>query len=291
MPYFSVSGIDGVVRKLHYHERGDGDILFLLHGWYQNSLEVFSPYIDHFSKNYKVIVPDLPGHGLSYRDKSSDFSIEDSYSAIVRLLEHLKGESATIHIVGCSLGAYLALKIAIENPDLVENVVLVSLFLDFKQNELEIESLIKLSPLALRLALWAKVRKDLFPFDARKSPFWVYNGKMPGRWRHFRQKMDNHPLYAARGYINSFLTASLLEVVKENSLPTLLIYGQKDRQTPRDFATSLANKMTRAKLQVIDHSGHSVYLTKSTEVIKFVDEFLKENQKRRFQWLNMFWKR
>ncbi|MES0491045.1 MAG: alpha/beta hydrolase [Leptospirales bacterium] len=291
MPNFSVTGSDGVLRNLHYHERGDGDILFLLHGWYQNSLEIFSPYIDHFSNKYKVIVPDLPGHGLSYNDKSIAYSIDDACSAIVSLLEHLKAESTTVHIVGCSLGAYIALKIAIENPDLVENVVLISLFLDFKQNELEIEKLTRLSSLPLLIALWLKARKGSFPFDGRKLRFWQYNGKMPSRWRHFLQKMENHSLYAARGYISSFLRSSLIPGVEKNSQPTLLIYGQKDSQTPRDFATSLANKMTSAKLQIVDHSGHSVYLTKPNEVIKLIDEFLKENRKRRFQWLNKFWKR
>jgi len=291
MAYLTYEDKNGVTKRLYFIDRGKGDILFLIHGWYQNSEECYQPYIEHFSAKYRVIAPDLPGHGKSYKSTEFNFSIQDSIQAMVTLIKHFKNEGATVHIAGASLGSYIALKIAIDYPDLIQCVVLISTLVDFKISEYEIDKLLKLNTIILYISLRYRSMQEKFPFDGRKSEYWRIDGKMPGKIEHYNQKMKNHPLHAARGYLKSFLNRTLLNDLPKNSKPVLLIYGKRDKLTPADFAESLARKMPRAVLRIIGNSGHNVYLTKPNEVIQHMEDFLQEHKKRSFKWLNMFWRR
>ena len=274
--------------KLHYEDRGSGDIVFLLHGWYQSANECFAGYIDHFAEKYRVIAVDLPGHGKSSKNKTDHYSLPNSRESLIRFLETLTKDTGPVKLIGCSLGAYIGLQIAIERPDLVESLVLISTFLDFRQDELEMETMLKLSTPALRWTLWKRSRRGQFPFESRRSIHWSVKGKKPNKYRHYKQKMENHPAYAALGYIKSFLRSSVMERFTEINLPTLIIYGRHDSLTPHDFATSLARKMPRAKLHIVERAGHNVYLTHPKKVCRLTSEFLQENKKRKFQWMHLF---
>ena len=298
MPYFSIPSQTGQAaaekRRIYYSDQGEGEILIFLHSWYQTGQEAYLPYIEHFCKNYRVIVPDLPGHGKSYRKLNEDFTFEQMTEELVHFIEHFKeevGESVGISLVGSSMGSYLALLMALNQPQLIENLMLISTMIDFKVNELEIESMLSRSPVVMRANLLYRAKKKIFPFDAGKSPYWQKQGQAPGWYQHYRQKTELHDLHDARIYMNLFLKSSLVEEIPKNTHPTLLIYGKRDFLTPEDFAASLARKMPTAVLRIVDSVGHNLYLTHPEKVIPLLEEFLDENKKRRFRWLNMFWRR
>jgi pimeloyl-ACP methyl ester carboxylesterase len=70
-----------------------------------------------------------------------------------------------------------------------------------------------------------------------------------------------------------------------------MIYGENDRLTPTDFAGSVASRMPRGVLRIVESSGHLVYLKRPDRVCKLMDEFLEEHKKRYFGWLKMFFRR
>ena len=74
--------------KVNYELYGNGDkTIVLLHGWGQN-IEMMKPIGDNFSKNYKVLIPDLPGFGKS--DEPSDiWTMYDYADFIHELIEKL----------------------------------------------------------------------------------------------------------------------------------------------------------------------------------------------------------
>jgi len=95
-----------------------------LHG-ITESRRYWLPRILPLSERFRLIVPDLPGFGMSpkpFTDYTPDFFID----SIEALLEQ-EAPGATLAILGHSLGALLALEFAARHPQRVERLVLLSL--------------------------------------------------------------------------------------------------------------------------------------------------------------------
>jgi len=294
MPYFLPAHYNKTFsdeESVFYYDVGQGDILFMIHSWYQNGMECYGNYIDHFSERYRVVVPDLPGHGRSSKARSLEYSVEHTTRILKELLKMLRKEKVQIHLIGASVGSFIGMKIALESPELVDNLILISPMLSFKASTNSIRKLLKLPGFMLKLDLLYRAYIDKFPFNARKSRYWNINGEIPGKLAHYKQKMLNHPIHCARSFLNSFLPHSLEDIYHTNTKPTLFIYGGKDQLTPEDFAHSLARKLPRAVLRVVEDGGHYLFVKKDRDVIKLIGEFLEQHRKRPFRWLSVFWKR
>lgn len=293
MPFFEIKDQQGNAtgKKIFYAEKGEGDLLIFLHSWYQAGQNTFAPYIEHFSQNYRVVIPDLPGHAQSYRTLPSNFTLEMAAKELSSMVKEIQGESKTVTLIGASMGSHIALCMGLNSPETFDHLVLISAMVDFKVNEYRIEQTLALSGAPIRAALLWKALKGRFPFDGRHAKYWMRDKTTPGKFAHFRQIMKMHSIHDAKAYLKSFLTATLREEVSQNELPTLMIYGKRDKLTPSDFRASMAKKMPRAMLRIHEGAGHNLYLNRPKEVIEMIDEFLEEHKKRKFRWLSMFWKR
>jgi pimeloyl-ACP methyl ester carboxylesterase len=109
-------------RAVSYIEAGEGPVLLLIHGIAgncQNWREVIEP----LAHRHTVIVPDLPGHGVS-EPGGGDYSIAALAAGLRDLLFVLGHERATV--VGHSLGGGVAMQLGYQFPEMVERLVLVS---------------------------------------------------------------------------------------------------------------------------------------------------------------------
>jgi pimeloyl-ACP methyl ester carboxylesterase len=113
----TVNGIE-----LAYQLFGEGEPLVLLHGGF-GSVEMFGPNVDALAAGRRVIGVDLQSHGRSpAADRPMRFeTIADDIAALIR---HLGLEKADL--MGFSLGGGVALRTAIQHPDVVDRLVLVS---------------------------------------------------------------------------------------------------------------------------------------------------------------------
>jgi pimeloyl-ACP methyl ester carboxylesterase len=116
----AVAHVNGV--DIAYQVFGTGAPLVLLHGGF-GSVEMFGPNVDLLAAGRRVIGVDLQSHGRSPAvDRPMRF--ETMADDVAALLTKLKVERAAI--MGFSLGGAVALRTAIQHPDLVERLVLVS---------------------------------------------------------------------------------------------------------------------------------------------------------------------
>jgi len=109
--FFEASGV-----RLHYTDEGRGEPVVLAHGFAVNAdLNWRLPgLIDKLTPHYRVIALDLRGHGLSGKPHEAvSYGVEMAQD-LVRLLDHLHIEKA--HLVGYSLGGFIALKAAVTHP-------------------------------------------------------------------------------------------------------------------------------------------------------------------------------
>ncbi|CAM5280429.1 2-succinyl-6-hydroxy-2,4-cyclohexadiene-1-carboxylate synthase [Streptomyces avidinii] len=118
MSYAEVNG-----QSLYFEESGTGEALVLLHGGL-GSGDMFIPLLPSLADGRRVIVVDLQGHG---RSPGTDRALRAELLAddVAALIKHLGLERADV--LGYSLGAKVALRVAIQHPDAVRRLVLVSI--------------------------------------------------------------------------------------------------------------------------------------------------------------------
>ena len=115
--YADVNGI-----KLYHEVYGDGEPLVLLHGGLMTIGEMSTP-LESFAKTHKVIAVELQGHGRT-ADIDRPLSFETMGDDIAALLDHLN--IAKADIVGLSLGAAVGLRTAIQHPEKIRRLVVIS---------------------------------------------------------------------------------------------------------------------------------------------------------------------
>jgi pimeloyl-ACP methyl ester carboxylesterase len=108
--------------RLHYAEAGAGEPLLLLHGWPQHWW-MWRHQIPPLADRFRVIAPDLRGHGWSDKPRSS-YRMAELADDIVALLDALGLER--VRLVGHDWGAITGLLVAAGHPERVERFVAIS---------------------------------------------------------------------------------------------------------------------------------------------------------------------
>lgn len=107
---------------LPFDDRGEGPPLVFVHG-FLNDASVWSGVIDELEGDFRCIAVDLPGHGRSPGNGPGTYGRDDVLDDIRRVLDECGVEQSVL--VGHSLGGYLSLALAIEDPDRVTGIGLV----------------------------------------------------------------------------------------------------------------------------------------------------------------------
>jgi len=106
--------------KIRYKDSGQGPVILLLHG-YLESLKIWNGLVEELKHDFRLIVPDLPGHGQS--EVSENVQTMDSMAeAIKHLLVHLHIDKC--FVVGHSMGGYVALAFLDRYPKHVLGITL-----------------------------------------------------------------------------------------------------------------------------------------------------------------------
>lgn len=120
-------------KRLHYRLVGEGMPIVLTTGLGADSSD-WAPYIPILSKNCSVLVWDYLGHGKSERSEETDDYVAEDVPDTIKSFIHRAGGSASnpAILIGHSLGGYNSLRAAIQWPDLVRSMILISTGPGFK---------------------------------------------------------------------------------------------------------------------------------------------------------------
>jgi len=257
--------IDGI--RIRLAEAGRGPALVLLHGLGATHVN-WVHTIPAFADRWRVIAPDLPGHGRSAKP-DAPYTI-DFYAGVIRSLGRELGLGEAV-VAGNSLGGQIAIELALAYPAWTRALVLVAPAGGFGATSAAFSWAIGAvaGPRVLRLTLpWALDRA-------------VYDPSAPECEEH-RRVLDerladeDYPSFA-RAVTRSLLgaIAARRQPVRRLTQPTLLVWGRDDRLVALAGSRRLMREVPHARLAVLERCGHIPMLEHPERFNRLVAEFLR----------------
>lgn len=205
---------------------------------------MWTPLQDRLDADYRVIVPDLPGHGRSSQEPY--VSHADTVSRLATLLEQ-ESAGRPVSVIGFSLGAQLALQLAATHPSLIRDVVVVSAQVErMPLTGLTLALLALTAPLARRRWFAKLQARELFI-----PPI------MMDDYIRTSQTMSRTSLFAAVG---GNLRFTLPDGWSRFGGRSLVLVGSEERRIMRDSAETIRAAQPASALEVVDGCGHGIPL-------------------------------
>jgi len=248
--------IDGI--KIHFVEAGEGRPLLFLHGL-GGTWEDWAANLQSFAPSYRAMAMDFPGFGDSEKPEV-DYSIEWLTGIVEKFLEERKLER--VSIVGHSMGALVALKLAARGNSRVQRLIVAdAVGIGDKAEFLSYVLTKKIMGPDSRWESIEGVMRDQF-----KMMIEVFiKVQRPKTSKEFFQSVPKspvtgNPLLPMTPSVQ--LSASIIDFDIRPQLasilqPTLILWGEKDPIAPRADAMYLKSKIPRATLTILEGCGHS----------------------------------
>ncbi len=238
----SIIRINGI--KTRERIIGDGAPVLMAHGWGAN-IDLLQPLALRLSRlGYQCFMLDLPGFGQSAEPPVA-FTIFDYASFCLAYLDH-RGLPA-VRYFGHSMGGRIGLILGSEYADRIETMVLSNC------------AGIKVLPAAhkrLRLRIYQNLRAGLHAIGAKSVAEQlraVYNK------RYASADFQSASLVMRATLIN-VVNQDLLAYAERVSVPSILIWGDEDEETPLWMGQKLEQAIPDAALIILETAGHYAYL-------------------------------
>jgi len=263
--YIEAAGV-----KLRVKDTGprDAPALILLHG-FGSSLDTWDAWAAVLDTKYRVIRFDLPGFGLTGPDPSGDYTDQRALGILAALMDRLGVQRASL--IGNSLGGKIAWNFAVDYPDRVEKLVLVSPD-GFASPGFEYGKKPEL-PFVLRLLPYVMPRPML-----RMNLAVAYADKSKLSDATLTRYEDMMRAPGDRAAMLDRMQQVMLEnpepLLRRIQAPTLLLWGEQDGMIPFTNAADYMRDIPHAKLVALPGLGHVPFEEAPAESIAPVMTFL-----------------
>ncbi|MFE2917851.1 alpha/beta fold hydrolase [Kitasatospora indigofera] len=286
-------------RTIHGYRRafrmaGKGPAVLLIHG-IGDSSETWNDIVPGLAQRYRVIVPDLLGHGASDKPRA-DYSVGGYANGMRDLLSVLGVERVTL--VGHSLGGGVAMQFAYQFPERTERLVLVSSGGVGRQvtpvlraaslpgAELALAAL-RLPTMRWQLGAFVKVMQtldtglgldapdllrvvDALP-DARARSAFIRTLRAVVDWR---------------GQVGTLMDRCYLA----QGMPSMLVWGERDQVVPAIHGGMAHVSMPGSRLELFENAGHFPFRTDPQRFVSVLHDFIASTEPAHFsaeEWRQM----
>ncbi len=244
---FSKKSVQIGDHKIAYLEGGKGETIVLLHG-FADAKDSWVRFARPLVKKYHVVIPDLPGFGDSSRIPSAVYDTGNQINRLSEFFEKLGVKP--FHVVGNSLGGYLAGMYAAEYPSDVLSLCLMDTagIANIESSDYEKSILQGVNPLIV------ETPED---YDRMLNFVFVTPPVIPGRIKKYltEQSIKNREFNKkifGEAYPGSQLEARLPDIKAR----TLVLWGDTDRIFPAANVRVIKQGIPGAKVVVMKNCGH-----------------------------------
>lgn len=255
-------------RNIHYLDHGEGPVVVFLHGSGAGASghSNFKGNYPYFAQvGFRVIVPDLIGYG--YSDKPDDVEYPLSFFAenVTLLLEHLRIDE--VSLIGNSLGGAISLHIALEQPALVNKMLLMA------PGGIEDQPAYAAMP-------GMKVFFDTFAGEPSKANLkrflsealvhdqtFVDDQLVDERWHVFQQQNPQA--------VKTMQVPNMTERLPELKMPVMVMWGLNEKIMPETGINTLAKGISDVKVIMVSNCGHWVMVEHRDFFNRTTEDFLE----------------
>ncbi|MFZ1108711.1 MAG: alpha/beta hydrolase [Rhodomicrobium sp.] len=247
------------VRSVGQSPAGKTGLVFVwAHGWGQDG-RAFDGIVTSLASVGSHLILDLPGFGRADAPPSN-WGTADYADAAAKVIEPLRGQGKVVW-VGHSFGGRVGIQFSARHPNSLDALILVaSAGLPRKRSPIE----------------FARYTSKVYTYKTLKyiAP---YLGIDPNSLRQYFGSADYKSAGAMRSILLNVVREDLTDVAAKVACPTLLIYGEKDRDTPPEIGERLSALIKTSDLKILPDQDHYSLLGAGRHVVsKKILEFVSK---------------
>jgi pimeloyl-ACP methyl ester carboxylesterase len=251
----SLERIDGCAVGIQ--RGGAGEPLLFLHG--ARGASRWLPFMQALSQNFEVIVPEHPGFGLSETPAWLD-NIGDLAYFYLDFIEALGLEQ--VHLVGTSLGGWIATELAVRNQGPLRSLTLVA-------------------PAGIHLP--GVPKGDIFLWSAQELAHNLFYDQTLSEAMLSEEpnqeevdiQLKNRLTMAKLAWQPRLYNPHLAKWLHRITLPTLILWGAEDKVIPPQYGSAFRELIPNASLELLPHCGHLPQIEKMADFVDRVTRFIQ----------------
>lgn len=238
--------------ELFQAEKSSDQLIVLLHGW-GCTWEIWHQLIPALTQDFDVLIPDLPAFGAS-ADPQDVWTSSDYVDWLAELLTQLAAKKKVM-LVGHSFGGKIAaLYTAQQRKPFASKLVLIDasgIVQKLSSSKKSLQQLVSLIPEPIKKGLSVAVRQEILHRLGLADDYLLSSEKQ----RQIFQKIVHEDIHSELGKI---------------AVPTALIWGENDQDTPVTHAKVFEKKISNSQLHIVPGTGHFPFVEKPEIVIEII---------------------
>lgn len=252
--------------RISYHDSGGGRPILFLHSFGHNK-NLWYPQLSHFRGcGYRVIAPDLPGHGSSTFNPETH-TVDRIAQSFIELLDGI--DAGPVVLAGISIGGYVALRMWARRPDLIDALVMICTKAEADTDDIRERRRTQIANIrknGLEHFVETGAPKRLSPKTMEEQP-WVLD------WIRMMNLTVSAQANAATLEAMA-VKEDDTEILRTINVPTLIMSGSDDIFIPRAAPENLHKGIRNSRHYVIPDTGHVASFENPTAVNRYMEDFL-----------------
>ena len=262
MSYLLVNGIN-----LYYEEHGKGTPLMLIAGLASDS-QSWLPIIEKLSQQCRLIIFDNRGSGRT-KPQDAETSIGTMADDCIALIKHL--DLTSVHLLGHSMGGFIALDCTIRYPDCVSKLILVgtSAFNSERNNAL-FSDWVSYRANGMNDTLWFR---NIFYWIFTKD-FFEDTKVLETAVRLATEYPCPQTKIAFKNQVHAIKEFNCLKDLSQIKSETLVLFGKEDLLFPSKESSKTLSAIPWVDFTLIKHTAHSVHTERPQAFSNSIQAFL-----------------
>jgi len=251
-----VSLINGY--RMHYETQGNGSPLLMIHGGLgggEGSASIKRHHSQRLSERHQVVLYDRRSAGQSETPEDG-YSLANYSADAHQLLAHLG--ISQVHILGSSAGGPIAMKFALEHPEMTQSLLLVNTMSYYQETQRQVRK--------------TELERVLSTIQNKENSTLNLNTDQSITSSQQEISQNNALAKTIRSYLD--IKDSLERRLEAISVPTLIMHGDQDDRIPLECGLQLHSSIVESEFVVVPNAGHGLLSNQPTITGNLIVEFL-----------------